>query len=355
MYLAKVASYLKVGGTNGVPNATTFVEGAISGCNHQRYLNALNRDLVLNQNDLIVGLPMFNTMRTLGPDPSNTFDLSQSLEAILSYFAVPEALKVRTINIGTTTQNSAIKTSGTWAYFNVTASSDLNNLAIRSNSSGATATFPIVNGDTIYIWYFRSVLNELFNVSIDGQTYQVGGPVTFNSFLNSGNQWQLDVLRISGLNAGDHTVICSQGTNQATIMGIAGFNAATITEQAPAVLVGSCMPMITNVAAQGYAFAGNVGNDPLSQNGSIVLSAGTVTNAPFSYGHAGCDFYNKAINRAVDNLREDGLRVQYVDTASAILASSNASVLSPDIGTDFVHFSNSGNDKIYRKIRKYLA
>lgn len=430
MYMRKLAAYLGLGTTDGngpgAPNGTNFVQSAISGIPIDRYMNASNRNLLISNSDFVTGLWSFNTMRFLGPDPASLQDMQMTIEGLLSWFCIPESLKIRVINVGTTTPNSNVVTTGTWAYFTMSAGTDLNQLALRGTSVNATATFPTVTGDTVYIWYARSTLGEAFTVSVDGVNYNVGGTVVYSTHLGVFNSWEVCVLRIGGLTNTTHTVVVTRSPSNANIVAIAGFNSNTIRAQCAAHLIGNCCPMISGIASEGYNFAGAAANDPFgalltasaawtpgaiaaggtasttvtvtgaalfdevdnvaySQDlqgltltayvsaantvavrifngtgGSITPTAGNVRvrvspqsgvgsqAVPFDYGDTGVRTYNYVLAQAVSNLQDDGLRVALIDIPS---------ILNPaaDAATDFVHFNDGGNDKLFRAHRRILS
>lgn len=307
----------------------TFIDCAITGAPHTKYLNAANTQLALGATDLTTGVLMFNTMRLLGPDPAILADLYTPLEAILGWLAIPESSKVRAINAGTTTINSAVVRAGTWAYFGLSPGTDLNQLAIRSNSAAATATFT-VSGSTVYVWYARGISNETFPISVAGNSYTVGGDAVYDL---TGNNWELGLLRVRGLSAGPHTVVATQSTDPATIVAVAGFNPISVRASLPAVIVGNCPYMITGVSGEGYAFAGATANDPLS-----------LTPAQW-YGHSGVDRYNDVLRQIERNLTSDGLRLRVIDLASRMQ-------IPLMVSTDDVHPNVGGYRMFAQEIQK---
>lgn len=279
MCMRKLSAYLGLGTTDGngagAPNGTTFVEAAVNAVPANRYLNALNNALSLTSSDLIAGIWMFNTMRFLGPDPASLQDMQPTLEGILAWHAIPESKKIRAINAGTTTPNASVVTAGTWAYFSMSAGTDLNQLGLRGTSAAGTATFPSVTGDTVYVWYARSTIGEAFSVSIDGTSYNVGGTVVYATHLGVFNSWEICLLRVNGLLNAIHTVVITRSPSNATVIAIAGFDSTVIRSSCPAVLIGNCPPMLSGLATLGYAFPATVANDPLS-----ALLSGSATFDP---------------------------------------------------------------------------
>lgn len=354
MYARKIAAQFNFGSTDangpGAPNGTTFIQTTNSGATSQRYLNINNTQIALTANDLICGILMFNTMRFLGPDSLYMPDLKKQLEGILSWLAVPESKKIRCVNIGTNTLNNAVPDqragrkraptkSGTWNYWAATANTDLNNLVMRSNSNGAQASFAGISGSILYIFYTRSSLQEIFRITVDGINYEVGGAASYNAWLAAGNDWEVNVLRLTGLDDVPHTIVATQTSASASriadIIAVAGFNPSDVATQGPGIVIGNCPPMISGVAGQGYAFAGTTANDPLSNSPAL------------SYGNGGVETYNEMMEELVQELQQDGLRIRLFDTVSALQIPAHVSA-------DSVHFNDSGNAMLFNRAAELI-
>lgn len=354
MYARKIAARFGFGSVDangpGAPNGTTFIQCTISGATSQRYLNINNTQLALSSSDLICGVLMFNTMRFLGPDSLYMPDLKKQLEGILTWLAVPESKKIRCVNIGTNTLNNVVPDqragrkraptkTGVWNYFAATVNTDLNNLVMRSGGNGANATFNAVAGSIIYVFYTRSSQQETFRVTVDDVNYDVGGAATYDTWLAAGNDWEVNVLRLTGLDDIPHTIVATQtsaaGSRIADVIAVAGFNASDLATQGSALVIGNCPPMISGVAGQGYAFAGTTANDPLSNSPAI------------SYGNGGVEAYNEMIDELVRELQRDGLRIQLFDTVSALQIPAH-------VAGDTVHFNDSGNAILFNRAAELI-
>lgn len=324
----------------------SYLGTAVAAVTHPKYLNATLVNAGLGAGDVCFGLPMFNTMRLLTPDPNVIQEVAADIEGFLGWMAVPDSKKIRAIIPGTTTPNPQLAQTGTWTYFGLDGVT-LTNLALRSATAGSTLTFPTVTGDTVYVWYARGTLTDTSSavLFIDGDQYQIEQNAPHSTWLATQGNWVIACQRITGLTNGSHTVRFSIPTGgQVNVIAVAGFDSSTIAAEAPAVITGNCLRMIPNVGGAGYAFAGNTGNDPLSNTGGITLSAGTVTAAPYFYGHAGVDFWNRLIRQSVTNLSGDGLRVTLLDVAAQYLTHASqmvdADTVHPNVGGMQMLFNN---------------
>jgi len=433
MYMQLLAANYNFNTLGSAPNGTTYIDTAVAGTVHVSQITASNNALSFASTDLIVaGNFLFNNMRIWGPDPSiYMVDLQQSIEAFLAFFAIPESLKVRAIIAGTTTLNTTnVVDSGAgsgWPYYSLTVGTQFNNMARRSAIASDTLTFtPPTAGDTVYIWYFRGLLDVIASLTVDGVTYTVGGPVTYADRLAANTNYELMLLRVTGLANTTHTVVITAPSAGAfpgyfSVFGVACFNSATIATLAPAVVVGNVAPMIPLVSGVGYDYAGAKAQSQIATtaiNGQ-ASSAISVTASPFTYtapytglvtitggtvsvvsnnnssaganifnysgaypitagdqltvtyssaptmaffptvpqrqiGHSAAQMFSDMITRAVTNLAADGLRVSCVDIGSQLLVSSTPSVAAPDVGSDGVHLSPSGYQKVFQRMKKVV-
>lgn len=109
--------------------------------------------------------------------------------------------------------------TGTWVEGQQAAKSGPGCASISSVVNGSTVTFP-VRGSTVKIIHLQYTGHGTFTYNIDG-----AGPVS----VNCNGSWGIVTQTITGLSAGDHTVVITKtGTTFVDIYGVAGENASGV-------------------------------------------------------------------------------------------------------------------------------
>ena len=306
MHMAMLAANYGFGGANGVSNGTNFINSAVSGAQSKAYINTLNQGIAAASTDLLTGFLCFNDVRFTLNDPASSMDDRASmLAAKLSWFMIPESLKVRAVNVNTTTPNPAVTLTGNFAYWVMSADSTLNKLAIRGTTG--TATFTTGVGNTVYVWYGKNTNSDQFQIAVDGVTYNVGGPIAYAADVNGSSNSDPFLLRITGLANTTHTVVVTPSPNAAVVLGVAAFDYRTIWGQSACALFGNVIPMTPGVALRGYdqdiaeqnstlsskfatLITPSVGASPytytLPEDGLVTISGGTVSAIDISRDRA---------------------------------------------------------------------
>lgn len=334
------ASYLRIGnsydarqGSSSTANSMSgFVAAqmgwtetniAVGGSTINDYANSQFGSRVITAGDNIAGTFGLNDLRYYGPSPTKRAQFIDNFYAALTYLAIPDANKVHAgVNSGGFTDyNPAV------IYLPSSASFNGAGTVFKGNTAASRALTVAVNGasiqvnvtgDTVYIWYGQSFGGSgAFLPIIDGVTYGSGSHSTLPlvDHPSTPGTWMLGCLRIAGLPNGPHTVKVQTVSASATVvLAVAGIDSTNF--------VGA------NVYASGIAPLSSAGwNVSPGFNGST--QAGTDGKPVDLYELNSQEAWNAAMKRTCEQIKSEGLNVNYVDVGRINMAGANADLVHP--------------------------
>jgi lysophospholipase L1-like esterase len=260
---------------------------------------------VIEPADVALWLCGYNDMRCVGTDTGKQSYFGDTVYALSVWLTVPDSDKI-------TAQSSGVTYVGSWsdsAYYG-------GRLGKFSSTNGDTAAF-VTKGSVAYIVISRTTATASgqFSVTVDGidkgvwDCYGAPAPV-------SGLEYAPCLIRVAGLSSGSHSVVLTVVSSG----GDAYFDwAAGNSTRGPCLYLGNCLHM----NSAGYATTG--------------LSQGD--------GDEAVSQFNTIIGDVAATLREDGLKVFYVD-ADARYVAHDASDPDTDVSSDNVHPNNTGHDHV---------
>lgn len=159
-------------------------------------------DIGILASDLAVILPGFNDCANWGNDDADGLRMAAyktTLKALIASLTIVDADKRRG-------NNALVVKSGTWSN---TAVGGISSLGVNSGMAGDTLTFT-TTGDKLYLQYVQQINNtNSFTVHVDGvlKATQVCNALISNGLAISSRFYDAALLRLSGLGAGNHTIV----------------------------------------------------------------------------------------------------------------------------------------------------